>query len=381
MMNLKIYLKTLALLMLAGCASRPANNSFISFEQVRKAFQQTLNGKAVDLYQLTNERGMEVTITNYGGRIVHMVVPDRSGNPVDVVLGYNTLDGYLGSNEPYFGALIGRVGNRIANGAFSIGEAKYQLAQNNGPNNLHGGPGGFHHVVWNVKQTSVNSITLTYLSKDGEEGFPGNLEVEMTYTLTDQNALVMDYLATTNETTPVNLTNHAFFNLNGDASGTINDHVLQVFAGQYTPVDSTLIPLGDHADVSSTPFDFRKPISIGERLIEDNVQLRYGLGYDHNFVLDKGITATPEKVARVWSAKSGVVMEVLSTEPGLQFYGGNFLDGRDKGKNGAYEFRTAFCLETQHFPDSPNHFSYPSILLQPTETYRTKSIYQFSVLL
>lgn len=373
------------LLMTVACGTKkeketvdtPATTS--SYEQIRTAFQQELNGKKVDLYQLKNAQGMEMTVTNYGGRIVSLIVPDKNGQPIDVVLGYHSLNGYLNSNETYFGALIGRVGNRIANGKFSIGEEEYNLPQNNGPNTLHGGPGGFNNVVWEVKANDSKSITLSYMSSDGEEGFPGNLEVKMIYTLTEDNAIKMDYWATTDELTPVNLTNHAFFNLNGDASGTINNHRLQVLASQYTPVDSTLIPLGDHAAVAGTPFDFTRLTAIGARVNEEDEQLGHGLGYDHNFVLDKGITETPELASTVFAPQSGIKMEILTTEPGLQFYGGNFLNGKDSGKNGAYEFRTAFCLETQHFPDSPNQPSYPSILLAPDQEYRTSSIYRFSI--
>lgn len=349
----------------------------LNYPEIRKAFQQTLDGKPVDLYLLKNANGMLVTITNHGGRIVHLIVPDKDGNPTDVVLGYNSLEGYLNTSEVYFGSLIGRYGNRIAKGQFTIDSDTFQLATNNGPNNLHGGPVGFHNVVWDVKSSSSNSVTLTYLSPDGEEGFPGNLKVEMTYSLTDDNEIVMDYSATTDKKTPVNLTNHAFFNLNGDGSGEINDHELQIRASAFTPVGSTLIPTGEITDVEGTPFDFRSPETIGSRIDFQSQQLEFGNGYDHNFVLDKGITKEPELVATVKSPMTGIEMQVLTTEPGLQFYGGNFLNGTETGKNGTYEFRGAFCLETQHYPDSPNQSDFPSTILSPGEKYHTVSIYKF----
>lgn len=349
----------------------------LNYPEIRKDFQQLLNDQSVDLYLLENTNGMIVTITNFGGRIVHLMVPDKSGQMTDVVLGYHNLEGYLNTTEAYFGSLIGRYGNRIANGEFAIDGDTFKLAQNNGPNSLHGGPGGFHNVVWGVKSADSRSITMTYLSPDGEEGFPGNLEVEMTYTLTDANELVMDYSATTDKKTPVNLTNHAFFNLNGDGSGAINDHELQIRASNFVPVDSTLIPTGELADVEGTPFDFRSSKSIGSRVDFQHQQLAYGNGYDHNFVLDKGITREAELVATVKSPKTGIEMKVFTTEPGLQFYGGNFLNGTETGKNGTYEFRGAFCLETQHYPDSPNQPDFPSTILSPGERYHTVSIYKF----
>lgn len=368
-----------ALIVLMGCSGNKNQQDSKLTEEVGKSpFKQVLEGKEVDLYWLKNKNGMAVSITNYGGRIVNLMVPDVKGSSVDVVLGYNDLDGYLTSNEVYFGALIGRNGNRIADAQFSIDGKTYQLAKNNGPNNLHGGPKGFHNQVWEVKKANDNKITLSYWSKDGEEGFPGNLKVEVDYSLTNNNELVINYRAETDQTTPVNLTNHAFFNLNGDASGTINDHILQVFADQYTPVDSTLIPLGENARVDDTPFDFRQPTAIGQRVNEENEQLTYGLGYDHNFVLTKGITPVPELAAVVYGDKSGINMEIETTEPGLQFYGGNFMAGKDVGKNGTYEYRGAFCLETQHFPDAVNQENFDSVLLNPGEKYTTKSIYRFS---
>lgn len=349
----------------------------LNYPEIRKSFQSDVNGKPVDLYLLENDQDVKVTITNYGGRIVHLIVPDKYGEPVDVNLGYDDLKGYLNTQEIYFGALIGRYGNRIANGRFTIDGIDYQLAPNNDLNNLHGGVVGFNNVVWEVKAVTARSITLAYQSADGEEGFPGLLSVEMTYTLSDQNEVIMDYRASTNRTTHVNLTNHAFFNLNGDGSGTVIDHLLAVEASHYTPVDSTMIPTGEVAPVAGTPFDFRTEMTIGSRIDEDHEQLKIGNGYDHNFVLDKGITEQPELAARIRSERTGIQMEVLTTEPGMQFYGGNFLDGCENGKHGAYNFREAFCLETQHYPDSPNHPEFPTTLLHPGEKYHTVSIYKF----
>ncbi|MAE83149.1 MAG: galactose-1-epimerase [Flammeovirgaceae bacterium] len=349
----------------------------LNYTEIRQAFQSEVNGKPVDLYLLENASGMKVTITNYGGKIVHMLVPDKEGELVDVNLGYDNLDGYLKTSEIYFGSIIGRYGNRIAGGKFTIDSVEYTLAQNNGPNNLHGGKVGFNNVVWEVKSSSPKSITLVYTSADGEEGFPGELAVEVTYVLTDQNEIVMTYDATTDKATHVNLTNHAFFNLNGDGSGIVNDHVLMVKASNYTPVDETLIPLGENASVEGTPFDFRTPTAIGARVDEEDEQLGYGNGYDHNFVLDKGITASPELVATIKSEQTGIELDILTTEPGLQFYGGNFLNGSETGKNGTYNFRGAFCLETQHYPNTPNNPSFPTTLLQPGEQYHTVSIYRF----
>ena len=373
---ISVFFGGLMILLVSGCQKTPHDQDW-SYPSIRTAFRQPLNGKEVDLYLLENDNGLKVTITNYGGRIVHFIVPDKDGRPVDVVLGYNSLEGYLNSGEPYFGALIGRYGNRIADAQFTLDSIAYQLRANNGKNSLHGGPGGYHNVVWEVEMVNDTAITLRYFSPNGEEGFPGNLHIEMTYTLTHHNELVMDYKATTDHATPINLTNHAFFNLNGDGSGSINEHLLKVEANQYIPVDETLIPSGKIAPVSGTPFDFTTPTSIGARVEDAHQQLTYGKGYDHNFVLDKGKTQTPGPAAFVKSPLSGIEMQVFTTEPGLQFYGGNFLDGTCKGKNGPYEFRGAFCLETQHFPDSPNQPHFPNVILRPDETYRSQSIYKF----
>lgn len=322
---------------------------------------------------------MKIAITNYGGRIVSWMVPDKNGNFDDVVLGFNSIEGYLNANEIYFGALIGRYGNRIDEGKFILNGTEYPLAKNNGPNHLHGGPGGFHNVVWDAKQLDKQHLRLEYYSKDGEEGYPGNLKVQVLYILNDNNELKIDYTAVTDKETVVNLTNHAFFNLAGAASGTINDHQLMINAREYTPVDATLIPTGEIAPVKDTPFDFTTSTAIGKRLNQENQQLDYGKGYDHNFILDKEEQGTLSLAARVHEPQSGRVMEIYTTEPGIQFYGGNFLDGSDTGKEGKpYEFRTAFCLEPQHYPDSPNHSNFPSVVLTPDSVYHSLSIYKLS---
>lgn len=342
-------------------------------------FQTTIEGKKIDLFTLKNKKGMKVAITNYGGRIVSWMAPDKNGELDDIVLGFDSIDGYLDANEPYFGALIGRVGNRINEGEFSLNGTDYTLETNNGPNHLHGGPAGFHNAVWDARQLDEQHLVLTYISEDGEEGYPGTLKVTVDYVLTDDNELKIDYTATTDETTIVNLTNHAFFNLAGAASGTINDHELLIEADQFTPVDSTLIPTGEITTVDGTPFDFSSSKPIGQDLDAESEQLDFGDGYDHNFVLNKETENTLSRAVKVKEPESGRIMEIYTTEPGIQFYGGNFLDGSDTGKEGdPYEHRTAFCLEPQHFPDSPNHSNFPSVVLEPDSTYHSLSVYRMS---
>ncbi len=339
------------------------------------AFEKTIDGKQTKLYTLENKNGMKALITNYGGRLVSLFVPD-SGKLVDVVIGFESVDGFVKSAEPYFGATIGRYGNRIAKGHFTLDGHQYTLFKNNGPNTLHGGKKGFQDVVWDANKTNDTTLVLTYLSKDMEEGFPGNLKVKVTYTLTQDNALKVDYEATTDKTTIVNLTNHAFFNLNGEGSGTILNHSLQINADKYTPVDTTLIPTGKLEEVTGTPFDFRKPTTLQARINDNNEQLKNGKGYDHNFVLNQHDAKAP--VAIVKGDKSGITMEVYTQEPGLQLYSGNFMQSKNVMKGGKKDdFRTAFALETQHFPDSPNQPSFPSTVLKPGDTYRTQSIYKF----
>src|SRR6184192_3076907 len=349
----------------------------------RKPFGSTQRREAVSAYTLKNAHGIELQVLDYGGIIVSLRVPDRTGRVADVVLGFDSLADYQ-RGSPYFGALIGRYGNRIARGRFSLDGRGYTLATNNGPNHLHGGVRGFDKVVWKVapfQHADSVGLVLTYTSPDGEEGYPGTLRTMVTYTLTDSNQLIFDYHATTDRATPVNLTQHSYFNLAGDGTGDILGHVVMLNADRFTPVDSTLIPTGDLKSVAGTPFDFRTPTPIGARIDQDDVQLRYGPGYDHNFVLNKaGDAHDPTFAARVYEPASGRVMEIYTTEPGLQFYSGNFLDGTLHGKGGVvYRRRYGFAMETQHYPDSPNKPTFPSTTLRPGESYHSRTIYKFGV--
>jgi aldose 1-epimerase len=326
---------------------------------------------------------MELTVTNYGGIIVSLRVPDRGGTLDDVVLGYDSLADYEPSS-PYFGAIIGRYGNRIARGRFTLDGRAYTLATNNGPNHLHGGVRGFDKVVWEAapfERGDSVGLVFRHTSPDGEEGYPGTLHAAVTYTLTDKNELIFDYHATSDRATPVNLTQHSYFNLAGDGKGDILGHVVTINADRFTPVDSTLIPTGEIRSVAGTPFDFRTPTPIGARIEQNDQQLRYGPGYDHNFVLNKsGKQGEPTLAARVLEPTTGRVMEIYTTEPGLQFYSGNFLDGTLRGKQGVvYKHRYGFAMETQHFPDSPNKPAFPSTILRPGEEYRSRTIYRFGV--
>ena len=333
-----------------------------------------VDGRQVYLFTLTNSKGDQVKISNYGGTVTSWRTRDKAGKQSNIVLGFDSLGGYL-TPPPYFGATIGRYGNRIAGGRFTLDNKTYTLATNNGKNHLHGGNKGFDKVVWEVDSINQNSPTLRlhYLSKDGEEGYPGNLKTAVTFTLSDDNELQIEYTATTDKATPVNLTNHSYFNLSGDAANTILEHRLQIAADRYTPVDSTLIPTGQLAAVRGTPFDFTSPHKIGERL-----EAVKG-GYDHNFVLNKGGTAL-EKVATLSDSVSGRILEVSTTEPGLQFYSGNFLDGSLKNRDGkAIQQHAALCLETQHFPDSPNQPSFPNTILKPNQTYHSLTKYKVGV--
>jgi aldose 1-epimerase len=341
----------------------------------KEAFGQTAEGIPVDLYTLTNGKGMTVKITNYGGIVTSIVVPDSAGNPGDVVLGFDSLSGYL-KEHPFFGALVGRYGNRIAKGRFKLDGKEYKLATNNGPNHLHGGIKGFDKVVWQAEEVNNGQepgLKLTYLSKDGEEGYPGNLSVTVVYTLTQNNELKIDYTATTDKATPVNLTNHSYFNLAAGKAENALQHQITINADRYTVVDATLIPTGELRPVKGTPFDFNTPHTIGERIA--NVEG----GYDHNFVLSAA-QGSSAPVVRVSEPTSGRVMEVYTDQPGVQFYSGNFLDGSLTGKGGTkYVKHYGFCLETQHFPDSPNQPKFPSTILKPGETYHTVTTYKFSV--
>lgn len=347
----------------------------------KKNFETTIDGKSTDLYVLKNHNGMEAAITNYGGRLVSLIVPDKNGKMTGVVVGFKSVQGYQNSTEPYFGATIGRYGNRIAKGQFSLDGKKYQLSINNGVNTLHGGKKGFQDVVWDADKLNDSTLQLTYLSKDMEEGFPGNLNVKVTYSLTGDNGFKAEYEATTDKKTVVNLTNHAFFNLNGEGSGTILNHTVQIYADKYTPIDSGFIPLGPIAVVKGTLFDFTTPTTIGARIDGDNIQLTNGKGYDHNFVLNGTKVNGINHAATVTGDKSGIVMNVYTQEPGLQFYSGNFMFGKNTFSDGSKDdFRTAFAMETQHFPDSPNEPSYPTTVLKPGEVYKTYSVYEFSTI-
>lgn len=343
-------------------------------------FQQLIDAKKTDLYILKNKNNMQAAITNYGGRLVSLLVPDMDNKLVDVSVGFDSVLHYQSSTEPYFGATIGRYSNRIAKGKFSLDGKQYSLNTNNGSNNLHGGKKGFQYVVWDAKQIGDRILELSYLSKDMEEGFPGNLQVTVIYELTDNNELKINYTANTDQKTVVNLTNHTFFNLNGQGSGTINNHLLYINADSYTPVNSTLIPTGKIEPVANTPFDFRKPTMIGKNVHANNEQINYGNGYDHNFVLNKNISTPLNHAATVTADKTNIVMKVYTEEPGLQFYSGNFMQSKNNIKGGGKDdFRTAFCLETQHFPDSPNKLSFPTTVLEPGKVYSTSTVFKFSV--
>jgi aldose 1-epimerase len=345
----------------------------------RAPFGTMPDGKPVEQFTLTNSNGIELKAIGYGGIITSLRVPDRAGKLDDVVLGFDRLENYL-QDHPFFGAIIGRYGNRIAKAQFTLAGQTYKLAANNGPNHLHGGVEGFDKVMWDVAPVSgSNALAFTRTSADGEEGYPGNLRVRVTYTLTDKNELVVEYTATTDKPTPVNLTQHSYFNLAGQASGDILGHQLMLNADRYTPVDGTLIPTGELAPVAGTPFDFRKPTAIGARINGSHPQLKAGGGYDHNWVLNRQGSGL-QLAARVVEPKTGRTLDIATTEPGIQFYSGNFLDGKLTGKAGAvYRHRTGFCLETQHFPDSPNQPTFPSTILKPGEEYRTRTVFTFGV--
>ena len=346
----------------------------------KQSFGKTAAGENVDLYMLKNIHGMEARITNFGGIVVSLTAPDRNGTLADVVLGFNDLESYLTKNDPYLGAIIGRYGNRIAKGRFKLSGAEYKLAVNNGENHLHGGIKGFDKVVWTGREMRTPSgpaVVLTYLSKDGEEGYPGNLRVRVTYTLTNKNELRIDYSATTDKATVINLTHHSYFNLLGEGNGDILQHSMTINADRFLPTDAGSIPTGELAKVAGTPFDFLKGNVIGARINQDHEQLKFGNGYDHTWVIN-GRPGTLRLAATVREATLGRVMEVWTTEPGVQFYTGNFLDGKLTGKAGKpYPRRSGFCLETQHYPDSPNQPSFPTTTLRRGATYRSTTIYRF----
>jgi aldose 1-epimerase len=340
------------------------------------------NGKSIDMVTLKNSHGMEVQAITYGAIITSIKVPDRAGKVADVVLGFDAPEQYWHEpTPPYFGAVVGRYGNRIAKGKFTLDGKTYTLAINNAPNSLHGGNKGFDKQVWEVTTKEADggsSAIFSRTSPDGEEGYPGTLQARVTYTLTEKNELVVDYHATSDKATPINLTQHSYFNLSGEGSGTILDHVLTIDADRYTPVDSTLIPTGELAPVAGTPFDFRKATAIGARINDPNPQLKNGTGYDHNWVLSRKGDGLQHAVT-LTDPKSGRTLDISTTEPGVQFYTGNFLDGTIKGKGGkAYGQRSALCLETQHYPDSPNQKTFPSTILQPGKSYESRTVFTFS---
>ena len=375
-----------SLTVVAGCGGKsapraPAGEMMATTASVTRApFGVTPGGDSVDLFTLTNPHGMEVRVMTYGGIIVSIKVPDRTGAFDDVVLGYDSLGGYLRSS-PYFGAIVGRYGNRIAHGTFTIDGESYHLDKNNGPNALHGGVKGFDKVVWraeSIKHDSTVGVLLTHTSPDGDQGYPGTVQARVSYALTPDNKLIVSYHATTDKATPINLTQHSYFNLAGAGKGDILGHVMMINADRYTPVDSTLIPTGELAPVAGTPFDFRTPTAIGARIGQADQQLKNGGGYDHNFVLNRN-GDTLSLAARVLEPTTGRVLTVTTTQPGVQFYTGNFLDGTITGKGGhVYQRRYGFCLETQHFPDSPNHPTFPTTILRPGQEYQSQTVFRFS---
>ncbi len=345
-------------------------------------FGQLPDGRQVELFTLTNGHGLEIRAMTYGAIVTSIRTPDRTGTPADIVLGFDSLAGYL-TGSPYFGAIVGRYANRIAAGQFTLEGVTYHLARNNGPNSLHGGERGFDKMLWSgepFQSDSAAGVRLRYESPDGEEGYPGAVSVQVTYTLTDADELIVDYEASTTKATPLNLSQHSYWNLHGEGQGNILDHVLTLDASAMTPVDSTLIPTGQIAPVAGTPFDFRQPTAIGTRIGGSNEQLRVGRGYDHNWVIDQASPGALTHAARLEDPVSGRRIDISTTEPGLQFYSGNFLDGTIRGKGGhVYGHRSGLCLETQHFPDSPNHANFPSTILRPGQHYRSQTVIAFHV--
>ena len=347
----------------------------------RASFGELPDGREVELFTLTNVHGIQVRAMTYGAIITSIQTPDRAGKRADIVLGFDSLAGYV-AGSPYFGAVVGRYANRIARGQFTLDGVTYHLARNNGPNSLHGGARGFDKVLWTAEpfqNDSTSGVMFRYESPDGEEGYPGSVSVQVTYTLANTDELIVAYEASTTKPTPLNLSQHTYWNLHGDGQGTILDHLLTLNASAFTPVDSTLIPTGQLAPVTGTPFDFRQPTAIGARIGDADEQLRFGRGYDHNWVLDPAAPGALTPAARLEDPVSGRRIDIKTTEPGVQFYSGNFLDGTIKGKDGrVYEHRTGLCLETQHFPDSPNHPNFPSTILRPGQRYRSQTVMAFS---
>lgn len=371
----RLCMAVMAMCLLLSCGEKREEATLSGL--MKSDFVSEVEGKPTALYVLKNKNGAEACITNYGGRLVSVMVPDKNGKMTDVVLGYDNIGQYVQSDGNY-GALIGRYGNRINQGKFTLDDIEYTLPQNNGAHCLHGGPQGYHARMWDAKQLNDQALELTYLSKDGEAGFSGNLDIKVTYTLTDDNAVGIKYEATTDKKTVVNLTNHSYFNLSGVPGSDVLDQLVMINADNYTPVDSTLIPVGI-SPVDGTPLDLRTPVAIGKQINDPFQQLQFGRGYDLNWVLntngDKNVLA-----AKAYSPTSGIALEVYTNEPGIQFYTGNFMDGKDTGKHGVlYPHRGALCLETQHYPDSPNHPDFPSVVLNPGEKYLSECIYKFTV--
>lgn len=347
----------------------------------RSDFQRTIDGKEVDLFILKNDKGAEMAVTNYGGALVAIMVPDKNGKLANVIQGHDTLDGVIHSPESFLSTLIGRYGNRIAKGKFQLNGKEYQLAINNGPNSLHGGPTGFHSRVWDAEQTSKQSLTLSYLSKDGEEGFPGNLKVQVIYTFTNENEFILTYTATTDRTTLVNLTHHAFFSLSGLEKPTpsVENNILTLNADFYVPIDEYSIPTGEILKVADTPMDFRMPHSVGSRINEPFQQLIYGKGYDHTYIVNKKEVGELAFAAKCVEPQSGRSLEVYTTEPGVQVYTANWQGGFAGWHGATFPARSAICFEAQHFPDSPNKPHFPSAVLQPGEKYHQVTIYRFGI--
>jgi aldose 1-epimerase len=369
-----LLLAAVAVFSFSSCKQKSIkNNKMVTSEKFG-----SFKGKDVFLYTLTNKKGDVIKLTNYGAAIAEIDVPDRNGLRENVTFGYDNIDGYI-KGDPYFGKIVGRYANRIAKGKFTLDGKEYTLDINNSPNSLHGGTTGWHSRVWDAQvlnNTDYPAVKFTYVSQDMEEGYPGKVTCEVVYTWTDSDEIIMDYKATTDKNTVINLTNHAYFNLHGTGTGDILDHVLTINASSFTPVDSTLIPTGEIRPVEGTPFDFRTPHTIGERINQNYDQLILGKGYDHNFVLDNA----EEVDASVYDPSTGRLLEVITDEPGLQLYSGNFLDGTQKGRGGKiYRHRAGFCLETQHYPNSPNQASFPSVLLTPDEPFTSSTTYRFSI--
>ena len=389
MKNIQIAAVVLLALFQFNCKDNKAETSKETSQEIvtdsikpvlgTKNFDTIIDGKKVNLYWIEN-KGIKAAFTNYGGRLIGLWVADKNGKQTDVVVGMNSVKGFKNSTEPYFGATIGRVGNRIAKGQFTLEGKQYQVPLNNGKNALHGGKKGFQDMVWDANKTNENTLVFTYVSPDGEQGFPGNLTVKVTYTLEADQIIKMEYEATSDKTTLVNLTNHAFFNLNGEGSGSILNHELQIYADQFTPVDEGLIPTGELKSVKNTPFDFTSRHTIGERIEAKDEQLKFGKGYDHNYVLNGTKKNGLNHAATISGDKSGITLDIFTEEPGLQFYSGNFMQSKNTFKSGAKDdFRTAFALETQHFPDAPNQPKFVPIVLKVGEKYHTVSYYHFAV--